>query len=402
MNRPAGTSRLGQLDGVSLRALIDQRAAETPDAVWLIDPRQADQITYADLHQRANAVAAAIAAHGIAPGSKVAYAMSNGPASACVVLGIIYGGYVATAINLVAGNDTISYVLDHSRAQLVFAQPHTRALIDEALQSASSQPGIIIADEALLTTASQPDLPDTAASDDGLLMYTSGTTGRPKGVVLRQSSLIAGGMNARLAHKLTPQDRAMCVLPLYHINGLCVTVFGPLVSGGSVVMPPKFSVSNFWQIVAQHQCTWFSVVPTQISYLLHDTATNPATVRGLTQLRFGRSASAPLAPEVQQAFEDRFGVAIVETMGLTETAAQILSNPLPPGTRKIGSPGVAVGNEVIIADGPPARSATRHRRRSSGARPQCHARLSRQSGSHRASHHRRWLAAHRRPGPHGR
>jgi acyl-CoA synthetase (AMP-forming)/AMP-acid ligase II len=350
MNRPAGTSRLGQLDGVSLRALIDQRAAETPDAVWLIDPASSRQITYADLHQRANAVAAAIAAHGIAPGSKVAYAMTNGPDSACIVLGIIYGGYVATAINLVAGNDTISYVLDHSRAQLVFAQPHTRELIDEALQSATSRPGIIIADEALLTTASQPDLPGTAASDDGLLMYTSGTTGRPKGVVLRQSSLIAGGMNARLAHKLTPQDRAMCVLPLYHINGLCVTVFGPLVSGGSVVMPPKFSVSNFWQIVAQHQCTWFSVVPTQISYLLHDTATNPATVRGLTQLRFGRSASAPLAPEVQQAFEDRFGVAIVETMGLTETAAQILSNPLPPGTRKIGSPGVAVGNEVIIAD----------------------------------------------------
>jgi non-ribosomal peptide synthetase component E (peptide arylation enzyme) len=79
MNRPAGTSRLGQLDGVSLRALIDQRAAETPDAVWLIDPESDQKITYADLHQRANAVAATIGAHGIAPGSKVAYAMSNGP-----------------------------------------------------------------------------------------------------------------------------------------------------------------------------------------------------------------------------------------------------------------------------------------------------------------------------------
>ena len=193
-------------------------------------------------------------------------------------------------------------------------------------------------------------LPPLTHHDDGLLMYTSGTTGRPKGVVLRQSSVLAGGANAVLAHELTAADRALCVLPLYHINGLCVTIMGPLVSGGSVVVPPKFSVSAFWPTIREQACTWFSVVPTQISYLLHDvekTTTNPADIAGL---RFGRSASAPLSPDVHEAFETRFGLPIIETMGLTETAAQILSNPLPPGERKIGSPGLAVGNEVMIAD----------------------------------------------------
>ena len=181
-------------------------------------------------------------------------------------------------------------------------------------------------------------------------MYTSGTTGRPKGVVLRQSSLLAGGSNAVLAHRLTAADRAFCVLPLYHINGLCVTILGPLVSGGSVVVPPKFSVSSFWPAIRDHGCTWFSVVPTQISYLLHDvenTTSNPADIPGL---RFGRSASAPLSPDVHEAFEKRFSLPVIETMGLTETAAQILSNPLPPGERKIGSPGLPVGNEVMIGD----------------------------------------------------
>ena len=342
---------LAQISALSVRALVDLRADTTPDAVYLIDPETGASITYANLRQRTAAVAAAIGRHGLPPGSKVAYATTNCPDTACIVLGIMYAGYTATAINLVAGNDTIAYVLGHSGAKLAFVQPHTRELVEQALETSDGDPLLVEAGSGLFETpARDAGLAPVSGTADGLLMYTSGTTGRPKGVVLRQSSLLAGGMNAAIAHQLTPDDRAMCVLPLYHINGLCVTVFGPLVSGGSVVMPARFSVSSFWQIIRQQDCTWFSVVPTQISYLLHDTATDPAEVRALQRLRFGRSASAPLAPEVQEAFEARFGVPIVETMGLTETAAQILSNPLPPGQRKIGSPGVAIGNEVIIAD----------------------------------------------------
>ena len=120
-------------------------------------------------------------------------------------------------------------------------------------------------------------------------------------------------------------------------------------SGGALVVPPRFSVRNFWSLVRKHHCSWFSVVPTQISYLIHEAETNGHDSEGLEALRFGRSASAPLATEVQQSFEERFKVPIIETMGLTETAAQILSNPID-GKRKIGSPGLAYGNEVKIGD----------------------------------------------------
>lgn len=330
--------------GHSVRSLLAKRAADTPDAPYLIDPA-GSALTFEEVHHRAQAVAGAIAAQGIKPGESVAYALSNGVDAALTILGALYGGYLTVAVNLVAGQDTITYVLDHSQARLVLHDAGAKPLITAALQGRDAPPDLVEVSTALFTGTPTEEWPGQAGHD-GLLMYTSGTTGRPKGVVLTHGNLLAGGSNAVLAHALTAADRALCVLPLYHINGLCVTLLGPLVSGGSVVVPPKFRVSTFWQTVVENDCTWLSLVPTQISYLLHDVAKEVH----VPKLRFARSASAPLSPDVQTAFERAFGVPIIETMGLTETAAQILSNPLPPGTRKIGSPGVPIGNEVVVAD----------------------------------------------------
>ena len=335
----------------SVAAMLEQRAQETPDAPFLLDPEGA-VLSYAQAAERARGLAAWLAGEGIAPGESVAWAMPNGAPSALCLMGILRGGYLATAINLVAGRDIIAYVLDHSDARIVLVTAQTEGPIREALGKSDSQARVVVVDRhedgALNVEMPGASVPvqGITADTDALLMYTSGTTGRPKGVTLTHRALLAGGANPALAHQLTAADRALCVLPLYHINGLCVTIMGPLVSGGSVVLPPKFSVKSFWSTVRARQCTWFSVVPTQISYLLHD----ETPFEAIPSLRFGRSASAPLSPDVQTAFETRFAVPIIETMGLTETAAQILSNPLPPGLRKIGSPGVAIGNEVMIAD----------------------------------------------------
>jgi len=132
-----------------------------------------------------------------------------------------------------------------------------------------------------------------------------------------------------------------------------VTVMGPLVSGGSVVMPNKFSATEFWPLIDQWQCSWFSVVPTIIAYLLEQAerlGESDCNASDRPRLRFGRCASAPLSPDMHRQFEQQFAVPVIETMGLSETAAQILSNPMPPGECKYGSPGIAFGNEAMIID----------------------------------------------------
>lgn len=354
---------------ISIRELIDWQASSAGTEVFLIDAQADRCISFAQLQREVQAVACFITAQGVPAGSSVAYAMHNGRCCAITLLGIIYGGYRAVSINLVAGRDVISYVLDHSETRLILTQNDYQQLIGEALahdafSGTSCLPPMHCVDHDLLdswlltdSAVAHAELPAIVNADiDALLMYTSGTTGKPKGVLLSHSNLIAGGRNVVVGHELRASDRALCVLPLYHINGLCVTLFGPLVAGASLVLPERFSTSAFWSLIDEHRCTWFSVVPTQIAYLLRDADSQKTTENFQTAvvkrplLRFGRSASAPLSADVHGAFEQRFAIPMIETMGLTETAAQIVTNPMPPGQRKLGSPGLPVGDEVIIVD----------------------------------------------------
>jgi acyl-CoA synthetase (AMP-forming)/AMP-acid ligase II len=323
----------------TVRDWLDHRARTGGTAFLFTD--NAPALTWTELQDEAAKIARILTNQGAAKGESIAILHPNGRDGVLAFFGAVYGGFRATMINLAAGPDAIAYALDHCDAK--FALVHSS--IDDVFDA--TRPEHLTKCD-LSRAAPDTSLNDIAPSDHALLMYTSGTTGRPKGVVHTNASLLAGGWTTAIAHKLTPDDRALCVLPICHINGLCVTLMGPLVSGGSVVMCPKFSASSFWDHCAAHRVTWFSVVPTIISHLLHGEPSSDADTTA--RIRFGRSASSALAPEVQKSFENRFDVPIVETMGLTETAAQILSNPLPPGTRKIGSPGTAYGNEVAIFD----------------------------------------------------
>lgn len=353
---------------VSIGQFIDDQARCQGESIFLVDADDGKSVTLIELQVRLRKVARALARHELKAGDSVAYALGNSVDSAVWILGILYSGYRAVAINLVSGQDTQAYVLAHSRTRLVITQDSIAPELAKAaaqMESSSTRPAIFTIDgHALTDIKSKPDPDERQSStvheqtsssaheqgpdDDALLMYTSGTTGRPKGVVLSHANLLAGGHNVHLGHELTPADRALCVLPLFHINGLCVTLFGPLLSGSSVVIPARFSTSAFWGWIKTHHCSWFSVVPTQISYLLHSaSSTNVEDIGGV---RFGRSASAPLSANVHEQFEACFGIPLIETMGLTETAAQICSNPMPPAVRKSGSPGVAVGDQIRIVN----------------------------------------------------
>mgnify|MGYP006425021499 CR=1 FL=1 len=325
----------------TIRDWLDMRADADVGGVAVVFPERGAELSWHELRERAIGFARALTSRGVARGESVAVMAPNSAEALCAFYGAVYGGFRAVMINLAAGRDAIAYALEHSEARFAYVHPDCAELFAGAAGA-----GL---ETLLLEAADDAALHEVTPDDHALLMYTSGTTGRPKGVVHSHASLLAGGWTTAVAHCLGPQDRGFCVLPVYHINGLCVTVMGSLVSGGSLAMTARFSASQFWAQAGEARVTWFSVVPTIISHLLHGEDEPGAKCRG--RLRFGRSASSALAVETQSAFEARFEVPIIETMGLTETAAQILSNPLPPQTRKIGSPGIAYGCEVQIQNG---------------------------------------------------
>jgi acyl-CoA synthetase (AMP-forming)/AMP-acid ligase II len=199
----------------------------------------------------------------------------------------------------------------------------------------------------LANTATGVSAPVPTADDIALILHTSGSTGRPKRVPLRHFNLAVSSANIANTYALSGEDVSLCIMPLFHIHGLIGSTMATLLSGGTVVVPSKFNALSFWRTVREHHVTWYSGVPTMHQLLLARAHHKPAEA---ASLRFIRSCSAPLSPELIHKIEDLFGVPFVEAYGMTEAAHQMTSNPLPPRYRKAGSVGVGTGLRISIMD----------------------------------------------------
>jgi acyl-CoA synthetase (AMP-forming)/AMP-acid ligase II len=189
---------------------------------------------------------------------------------------------------------------------------------------------------------------ETAQPDDvALVLHTSGTTGRPKAVPLTHKNLTRTMKNIEATYELTSADRTMLVMPLFHVHGLLAGFLAPLYSGGSVVVPLKFSASEFWDDFITHQANWYTAVPTIHQILLKNP---PPTTK--PNIRFIRSCSSPLSPTTFHLLEETYGAPVLEAYAMTEASHQMTSNPLPKnGKRQPGSVGIGQGVEVKILDG---------------------------------------------------
>lgn len=367
----------------TLRALIDARAIQYPDKPFMLTVSEDDgdsggtAVTFGTLRERCRALEARFRGAGLRPGDVVSVFMGNGTQTATLLLGAMYSGLIAHPLNLLCQPSQLGYIVAHSDSRMIFVCDETiEALIaarntvreqeakrDVALVGTAPNevelPALPALEAALAEAQGGHDATVDATSADAaglspvqpdsiaLLMYTSGTTGAPKGVLLSHRNLLANARNISLEHRLGAEDRVLASLPLYHINGLVVTLLAPLYHAGSVVMAPRFSARTFWRDVARSGCTWINVVPTIVAYLL-----NGDEPRGFdfSALKFCRSASAALPGDHHRAFEARFGIGIVETMGMTETAAPVFSNPYDSARRRVGSIGLPSGGEAKVID----------------------------------------------------
>ncbi|MEO0381457.1 MAG: AMP-binding protein, partial [Pseudomonadota bacterium] len=189
--------------------------------------------------------------------------------------------------------------------------------------------------------------PGTPSSDDvALILHTSGTTSRPKIVPLLQSNLAASARNIAESLALTPRDRCLSVMPLFHIHGLIAAVSATLSSGGSIFCTTGFNALNFFAMMSEAQPTWYTAVPTMHQAILSRAGRNAEVIKA-NPLRFLRSSSASLPAQVMGQLAETFGAPVVEAYGMTEATHQMCCNPL--SLQKPGSVGVAAGPEVAIA-----------------------------------------------------
>jgi oxalate---CoA ligase len=180
----------------------------------------------------------------------------------------------------------------------------------------------------------------------GVVLATSGSSGRPKLVPLSEKQLLRVAAQVAAHHRLGRDDRGYCPLPLFHINAQVVGVLSTLVSGGSLVVEERFSREAFWGVVTSNEVTWLNLVPAIISAVTPTEGTAPS----VGSIRFARSASSPLPDAARERFEAACRIGVLETYGMTEAASQITANPLDPGDRRPGSVGLPVGPELRVSD----------------------------------------------------
>lgn len=304
----------------------------------------------AELAQYTRHVALHLARLGIVRADRVAVVAPNSVDMAVALLGVMRSAACAP----------LNPLYTQAEIEYFFADLQVRALVVTAgspplAREVAMRQGIPVIEVGAATyaaadRAAESDLPPAAEDDIALVLHTSGTTSRPKQVPLSHANLAASMANIAASLQLTPEDRALNVMPLFHIHGLLAGLLAPLASGASVVCPPSLQLPAFFDWLERFGVTWYSAVPTMHQAIVAVAPANGAPANGAPRLRFVRSSSAALAPSTLAQLEALFGCPVIEAYGMTEATHQMASNPLPPRARKPGSVGLPAGPEVAIID----------------------------------------------------
>jgi long-chain acyl-CoA synthetase len=324
------------------------------------------ELTYAGLRSRVERAATLLSDEfGVTRGDRVATLMGNHPDTLLFYFGTMILGGTVVPINKEETEDRIRWILDDAGAKVLVAEPDAA---EKALACAGSRPVLrtgpkgagpgfavgTICDDGPIMLPGDP----VEGDDPALLVFTSGTTGLPKGVLLSQYNLLADARAIAEWHGIGPSSRTMCVLPIHHVNGIVVTVLTPLYAGSSTVLNRKFSSTGFWKRLADEKVAVVSVVPTLLHFLV-EKGEDPRA-HDLAAFRHFICGAGPLTVELAARFEDRFSFPVVHGYGLSETTCYscFLPADLSPAEHRVwmrehGFPSIGVpvpSNDMAIHD----------------------------------------------------
>lgn len=299
------------------------------------DNAEKTSLTYAQFAEVVYGTANLLREKGISPGDRIATISHNHINTVIQYFAAWCLGATVVPINVSEEPDRIEYILKSSHTKLAFIKNEYYPKFSEVLKRLAIQTvghsvepgkresGISVYEDELKTLSNLFE-PDESVNQEteSLIVYTSGTTGLPKGVVLTQYNLMVDADGISKWHGITKGTVMMCVLPVHHVNGTVVTIMTPMYAGGSLVLNQKFHTDTFFKRLADERVNIVSVVPTLLQFLCHDFETKPNEVKHLSSLPAFRHiicGAGPLTCELVAKFENMFGLKIVHGYGLSET-----------------------------------------------------------------------------------
>lgn len=340
----------------TLAAVLDKGRALWPDAPALIDDGGAT-LDYAALAGQVEDIAGRLAARGVRRGDRVALLAGNSPLAVTGLLGAARAGAVVVPLATRQPPEALAWVLRDAGADtLLVADGHGDA--GAALGAAAGDVDVDLLGAGgtpleALPTGGPPPPPEP--DDLALLVYTSGSSGRPKGVPLRHGGLVHNADAVRRALLVDDDDVALVVAPLYHVNALCCALLPFLLQGATAVLQPRFDARAAIGAIARHRCAFLTGVPTMYALLLRERELLAAT--DLSSLRYCVCGSSTVTPRLADAIESTLGVTMLESYGLTEGGPVVASSPRW-GIRRRGSTGLPLpGTQVRVVNPETGRDA---------------------------------------------
>ncbi|HEX6453564.1 MAG TPA: AMP-binding protein [Trebonia sp.] len=345
---------------------IDKQAACQGEAVYLQDARGECTLTYGELRAATGNWNRRLDEAGLPPGTPIAVRLADPLEYATAMVALIGAGRVAVPLDPGAPPADLIRVLDVARPAAAVAEdpfgvdlpvlrPEPAGTGRSVGETRPGEPGRSVGagwsgepGRSVGAGWSGEHCEPVAPLFDhgGIYLCTSGTTGTPKGILLREEQLAHVATSVVNCHEISAGDRGYCSLPLFHVNAEVVGLLATLCAGAYLALDRKFSRRGFWDMISELRISWINAVPAIISILAMDPPAVPPH-----GVRFVRSASAPLPHAALERFEEAFGIPIVETYGMTEAASMITANPVD-GVRKPGSAGRPAGTEVRVANVP--------------------------------------------------